>query len=120
MDRDRDNREITTALIRTGTEISPTHPQETELDDDFAHVMLADNLKKLSISKDAGDYRFFGKSSGAMLIQTAIELKQEYTGKQESLRQHLAVGSHRPEFWSLRPVRIQTKHTFSGPLVFIH
>lgn len=70
-------------------------------DDDSAHLILADNLKRLSI--DPADYRFFGKSSGAMLIQTAIELKNEYTGSDHDLRRGV-LGSKRPEFWTIRPV----------------
>lgn len=69
-------------------------------DEDNAHLLLADNLKQLSI--DPVDYRFFGKSSGAMLIQTAIELKNEYTGAdQESA---LLPGAKRDEFWAPHPV----------------
>ncbi|KAG5635679.1 hypothetical protein H0H81_010417 [Sphagnurus paluster] len=45
-------------------------------DEDF----LTDNLDKLHIQSNE---RFFGKSSGAMLIKTALELKEEYLGVRE-------------------------------------
>lgn len=76
-------------------------------EEDNAHLLLADNLKQLSI--DPVDYRFFGKSSGAMLIQTAIELKNEYTGvDQESA---LMPGVKRDEFWAPHPVSLHTTST---------
>lgn len=74
-------------------------------DEDNAHLILADNLKQLSI--DPADYRFFGKSSGAMLIQTAIELKNEYTGTDRDVCKTataLVPGSKRDEFWAPHPV----------------
>jgi hypothetical protein len=60
-----------------------------ELDDnDLAH------MKNLHI----------GKTSGAMLVQAAIYLKHEYTGKPEHLMARI-LGARRPEFWTVRPVR---------------
>jgi hypothetical protein len=66
-------------LRRYGTSSNGTDDKLLEDDDDDAHIILADNLKQLSL--EPKEYRFFGKSSGAMLIQTAIELKNEYTGR---------------------------------------
>ncbi|KAF8643172.1 hypothetical protein AX16_009214 [Volvariella volvacea WC 439] len=87
----------TDAIRKSGCEYSFDNPP----DDDFIHVMLADNLEKLSINQ--GDYRFFGKSSSAMLIQTAIELKNEYTGNEVEKPQLSHALAKRPEFWSVRP-----------------
>jgi hypothetical protein len=92
-----DPRDIAASAIRTLNE-------PIIADDDNAHLILADNLRTLSI--DPVDYRFFGKSSGAMLIQTAIELKNEYTGSDHDLRKAATVlGTKREEFWSPHPVR---------------
>ncbi|KAF5342022.1 hypothetical protein D9611_002055 [Ephemerocybe angulata] len=79
-------------------------------EEDNAHLILADNLKQLSL--DPVDYRFFGKSSGAMLIQTAIELKNEYTGSDHDIRKTQDVlGTKREEFWSPHPwERNTSKH----------
>ncbi|KAJ2936610.1 hypothetical protein H1R20_g483, partial [Candolleomyces eurysporus] len=90
-----DPRDIAATAIRTLNE-------PVNADDDNAHLILADNLRTLSI--DPVDYRFFGKSSGAMLIQTAIELKNEYTGSDHDLRKAATVlGTKREEFWSPHP-----------------
>lgn len=72
-------------------------------DDDIAHLKLSDHMKNLHI--ESSDNRFFGKSSGAMLIQAAIDLKHEYTGHQDLSIEGI-LGARRPEFWSIRPVRI--------------
>ncbi|KIK66923.1 hypothetical protein GYMLUDRAFT_239127 [Collybiopsis luxurians FD-317 M1] len=72
-------------------EFSP--PQNEE---DREHLELADNLKKLRV--DSREYRFFGKSSGAMLVKTAMDLKQEYTGRETNMTR-IVIGERRPEFW---------------------
>jgi hypothetical protein len=71
-------------------------------DDDLAHLKLAHHMKTLHI--DPAENRFFGKSSGAMLVQAAIDLKQEYTGKPEHSMAKI-LGARRPEFWTIRSVR---------------
>lgn len=74
-----------------------------EPEEDGAHLLLADNLKRLTI--DPCEYRFFGKSSGAMLIQTAMELKHEYTAKDDSDNTTKPMlKSNRPEYWAIKPV----------------
>ena len=45
------------------------------------------------------NYRFFGESSGADLIQTALDLKSEYNGTEPELTRIRAV-NRRPEFWT--------------------
>ncbi|KAG7089094.1 hypothetical protein E1B28_010803 [Marasmius oreades] len=68
--------------------------------EDLEHLMLADNLKKVTIAKL--DYRFYGKSSGAMLVQTAIDLKESYTGNPADILPGLETRA-RPEFWHTNP-----------------
>ncbi|THV06403.1 hypothetical protein K435DRAFT_816004 [Dendrothele bispora CBS 962.96] len=65
-------------------------------DEDYANLKLVDDLKQLELN--ATEHRFFGKSSGAMLIQTAIDLKQEYTGRETDLKR-VILGQRRPQFW---------------------
>jgi hypothetical protein len=65
-------------------------------DEDYANLKLVDDIKHLKINPS--DHRFFGKSSGAMLIQTALDLKQEYTGKETSIK-HVLLGERRPYIW---------------------
>ncbi len=59
---------------------------------------LQDTLNELSIN-----HRFYGKSSGAGLVQTALDLKSEYNGND---RDFLALSNRRPEFWSPHSVRV--------------
>ncbi|TFK36748.1 fungal-specific transcription factor domain-containing protein [Crucibulum laeve] len=98
-----DPRDIITSAIRNvGTTPDSRYGLPDDEDEDLQHAILTDNLKRLSLQPD--EYRFFGKSSGAMLIQTAIDLKNEYTGK-SGLRDQKRpmLGSSRPEFWLKRP-----------------
>ncbi|KAF8268480.1 fungal-specific transcription factor domain-containing protein [Lactarius quietus] len=78
-------------------------PGDHELDasDDEYLEMNAAQLQ--SIQETLNDltlsYRFFGKSSGANLIQTALNLKSEYHGtEQEHMRVRMV--NRRPEFWT--------------------
>ncbi|KAH6913531.1 fungal-specific transcription factor domain-containing protein [Coprinopsis sp. MPI-PUGE-AT-0042] len=103
---------VTTVLRNIDTELPPNFA-----DDDNAHLILADNLKSLSI--DAVDYRFFGKSSGAMLIQTAIELKNEFTGSDHDFRKAQSVlGAKRDEFWVQHPWEGRTTSTSKAQYIF--
>jgi hypothetical protein len=64
--------------------------------------ILSDNLGQLALNPS--EYRFFGKSSGAMLIQAAMELKQEYAQLAEppvsQASQNKGFTAPRPEFWA--------------------
>ncbi|KAL0564764.1 Gypsy retrotransposon integrase-like protein 1 [Marasmius crinis-equi] len=60
-------------------------------------LLLSDNMKKMSISSKSL-FRFYGKSSSAMFIQRAIDLKEEFTGSSTNLLP-LLQGRKRPEFW---------------------
>jgi hypothetical protein len=63
--------------------------------------VLTDNLKQLSLSPS--EYRFFGKSSGAVLIQAAMDLKQEYAKSAEpvpKVSQKPGFSASRTEFWA--------------------
>ncbi|KAF9256488.1 hypothetical protein L218DRAFT_966338 [Marasmius fiardii PR-910] len=68
--------------------------------EELEHLLLADNIKKASLSRE--EFRFYGKSSGAMLIQTAIDLKESYTGSRADLLAGLETRA-RPEFWHSYP-----------------
>lgn len=72
-------------------------------DDEIVSVRLADHMQNMSINPNLS--RFFGKSSGVMLVQKAIDLKKEYIGDEDiqpDLRQHKG----RPEFRGTFPVRM--------------
>ena len=94
--------DLATSFIRRyGT----TDNRNDDHSDDDGHLLIADDLKQLSL--EPKEYRFFGKSSGAMLIQTAIDLKNEYAGKVPDTKPGL-LGLKRKEFWSRHPVRLDT------------
>ncbi|TFK49793.1 hypothetical protein OE88DRAFT_1755750 [Heliocybe sulcata] len=86
--------------------VSPT-PPDLDLDpsdDEYLNTTLTENLRKLTV--DPNYHRFFGKSSGIMFIQTAIDLKNEYAGdgdEKQSIIDETYLGSKRPEFWSSNP-----------------
>jgi hypothetical protein len=59
---------------------------------------LQDTLNDLNLN-----HRFFGKSSGANLALTALDLKSEYNGNE---RDHAALANRRPEFWIQDSARV--------------
>jgi hypothetical protein len=83
-------------------------------DDEFATISVTDELRRLSI--DRGNTRFFGKSSGVVLIQTAMDMKKEFNNPPGANPLNQAEGStqqksndlpaRRPEFWHFEPVNI--------------
>ncbi|XP_006459669.1 hypothetical protein AGABI2DRAFT_218980, partial [Agaricus bisporus var. bisporus H97] len=75
--------------------------------DDDAQIILSDHFKQLSVEQPK-DYRFFGKSSGVMLIQTALELKNEYTGKRTWSMKPEDLSLKRDRFWTKPPWEEQT------------
>lgn len=93
----------TTSIRHAANE--PMSPPDVE---DETTLILADNLQRLEL--EPSEYRFFGKSSGAMLIHAALELKSEYTGSPDLLdivelsRKRKMMKNLRSEFWTSRPV----------------
>ncbi|KIM40778.1 hypothetical protein M413DRAFT_167868 [Hebeloma cylindrosporum] len=65
-------------------------------------LILADNLKRMALTSSD---QFFGKSSGAMLIRSAFELRKEYMENEPRFNDPLkpALKSVRPEFWGSKP-----------------
>ncbi|KIL64052.1 hypothetical protein M378DRAFT_163769 [Amanita muscaria Koide BX008] len=88
-------RDLATSALRRAGEVAP----KDEPDDERIHLKLDEKFERLHI--DPNEYRFFGKSSGVMLIQTAVELKNEYTGQDES--QKPTICPQRPEYWAIKP-----------------
>jgi hypothetical protein len=73
--------------------------------EDFAKISIRDDPKRSLQQQDTMNYRFFGKSSGVVLVQTAIDLKNEFSGLPLTQKpQKPVIGSKRPEFWNVRPV----------------
>ncbi|KDR72397.1 hypothetical protein GALMADRAFT_126549 [Galerina marginata CBS 339.88] len=92
-----------TPAIRDMNREAETERDMTE-DDDETALLLADSIERLQL--DQQKYRFSGMSSGAMLVHTALELKNEYYNR--SLASHVHPTEHklkyrRAEFWTSRP-----------------
>ncbi|EPQ52470.1 hypothetical protein GLOTRDRAFT_117339 [Gloeophyllum trabeum ATCC 11539] len=104
--RDRAQGESSQSMFKSqSSPVSATPPRSDDLDpsdDEYLHTTLTENLRKLTV--DPNHHRFFGKSSGIMFIQTAIDLKNEYAGDEKpSIIDESYLGSKRPEFWSSNP-----------------
>ncbi|KAJ7751165.1 glycoside hydrolase superfamily [Mycena olivaceomarginata] len=65
-------------------------------EDELAKLNLIENLQQLSLTSD-GNPRFFGRSSGAMLLKTALNIKLD--AEPQNAQRHT-------EFWASRPVRV--------------
>ncbi|KAF8800208.1 hypothetical protein BYT27DRAFT_7227519 [Phlegmacium glaucopus] len=63
--------------------------------DEDVHEMLVKHISRLELNPQ--ENRFFGESSGYQLIQTALDLKQAYTGDPISFTKT----AKRPEFWHI-------------------
>lgn len=66
-----------------------------------------------------GNLRFFGKSSGAMFVKQALDLKMQYTGSAPIMTK-TSLGTARPEFWHTQPweqsfTPAALQHRFSFP-----
>ncbi|KIY69850.1 hypothetical protein CYLTODRAFT_420291 [Cylindrobasidium torrendii FP15055 ss-10] len=78
---------------------SASAEEERLLEEELQHLTLEDNLD-LNASTQAQGYRFFGKSSGAQLVKTALDLKMTYAGLHAS---QLPTVQNRPAFWAKLP-----------------
>lgn len=84
-------------------------------DDEYATISVTDELRRLSVER--GNTRFFGKSSGVVLIQTAMDMKKEFTATSQAepgSEPPVGLGllnARRPEFWHFEPVRDFTLRT---------
>ncbi|KAJ7450938.1 fungal-specific transcription factor domain-containing protein [Mycena galericulata] len=79
--------------------------------DDLAFVDLVKNIEDLSITNHTE--RFMGKSSGALFVKAAVQLKEGYTTDESDW------GSRRMEYWTSAPwqkaIRQQSKPSYIFP-----
>ncbi|KAF7370582.1 Fungal-trans domain-containing protein [Mycena sanguinolenta] len=66
-------------------------------DDERQQLSLIESIQQLSLNSD-NTPRFFGRSSGAMLLQTAINVKLDAEPQNENAQRHSA-------FWNSRPTQ---------------
>lgn len=94
-----------TSLIRTSRETQSLMARTDEPlpgDNDYSSLQMTEQMKRLKL--DQHDIRFFGRSSGAMLVQAAVDLKGQMTSSTpEDFWERGMLGSRRPEFWQLHP-----------------
>ncbi|KAF7353494.1 hypothetical protein MSAN_01539000 [Mycena sanguinolenta] len=76
--------------------------------DDLAHLGLTRDFDAMSIRQFSKGFQ--GKSSGAMLVKAAIELREGYEGKD------LPWSSRRIHYWTYNPATHQIPHV--GPFLF--
>ncbi|KAH9830265.1 fungal-specific transcription factor domain-containing protein [Rhodofomes roseus] len=100
----------------------PTNPDDLEPSDDevMAHQTLVNSLQQIKLNPTT--MRFFGKSSSIMFVQTAMDLKREYSGKPTPERKEqsmpaLLEGARRKAFRSLHPVRPRSRSPSSPSLL---
>ncbi|KAJ7230910.1 fungal-specific transcription factor domain-containing protein [Mycena haematopus] len=107
--------ELATISIRTINERDPD-PQYHH-DDDRAQIELVQTIDALRLTNHSTD-TFLGKSSGAMLFKTALELKEDYnmhtnldSGQQPRPGlQPFPLESQRMEYWAGTPWEIGLNH----------
>ncbi|KAF4613756.1 hypothetical protein D9613_007374 [Agrocybe pediades] len=94
--------ESVTSAIRGVNSESIACPEDEDEDD--ATLRVADKFKKMEMDPKM-EYRFFGKSSGAMLVHTALELKQEYVGGEPVPKDvpMKPLQNPRKQFWTTKP-----------------
>ncbi|PPQ70674.1 hypothetical protein CVT26_014613 [Gymnopilus dilepis] len=93
--------DIVTSAIRGMADDTPLPRIDPADDDDETNLLLVDNFKRMRL--DPNEYRFFGKSSGAMLVRTAMELKGKYTSGEafDLARQVPPLVNRRKEYWTM-------------------
>ncbi|KAJ7287859.1 fungal-specific transcription factor domain-containing protein [Mycena rebaudengoi] len=64
-------------------------------EEDLSHDQISERFRALSI--DSMKNRFFGPSSGFMLVKSTMDAKEAYLGRP------MTAHTRRPEFWDLRP-----------------
>ncbi|KAL9708656.1 Gypsy retrotransposon integrase-like protein 1 [Leucoagaricus gongylophorus] len=72
-----------------------------EQDEDQNAKDMIGKLAKLNLNPTQN--RFFGKSSGYHLIQTALDLKSQYKGGIQDTTTPVELMQRRPEFWDIPP-----------------
>ncbi|KAF7328636.1 Zn(2)-C6 fungal-type domain-containing protein [Mycena sanguinolenta] len=76
--------------------------------DDLSHLGLIRDLGAISLTQFSSGFQ--GKSSGAMLVRAAIELRERYEEKD------LPWSSRRIHYWTYNPAKHQVPHV--GPFLF--
>ncbi len=96
-----DSEKLHSMIARSLPKSRDPEPQNLSDDDEEElHQGLTKGMKELQVS-DA-EVRFFGKSSGAALVQSALSLREHLDGTPSLHPKFLE--NRRPEFWTIFPV----------------
>ncbi|KAK7005870.1 Zn(2)-C6 fungal-type domain-containing protein, partial [Favolaschia claudopus] len=98
-----------TGVMLATLNIRSTNTPTPVLDNADSSDTLIDGFNMLSLSHV--NNRFQGKSSGAMLVKTAVELRREYEGELD-----VPSVSRRMHYWTYNPLTHRLPHT--GPFMF--
>ncbi|KAJ7496083.1 fungal-specific transcription factor domain-containing protein [Mycena galericulata] len=71
-------------------------------EEDLSHDELSERFRAFSLS--AMKHRFFGSSSGFMLVKNAIAIKEDFLGRR------LVTQNRRTEYWKIRPWEEEPLH----------
>ncbi|KAJ6504929.1 fungal-specific transcription factor domain-containing protein [Mycena vulgaris] len=94
--------------LATLTIRSMNTPPPAPRGDDLEHIALTQNMGDLSVSQHRE--RFHGTSSGAMLVKTAVQLREGYE------QRNIPWTSRRMKYWTFNPTKDHVPHV--GPYVF--
>ncbi|KAL0576287.1 Gypsy retrotransposon integrase-like protein 1 [Marasmius crinis-equi] len=81
----------------TGSSPSADPADEESDEDDFAHIGLSEQFRKMTFKEDTIAQSFFGPSSGFMLLKRAHASKTEYTGHESIHNKELK----REDYWRI-------------------
>ncbi|KAJ7486889.1 fungal-specific transcription factor domain-containing protein [Mycena latifolia] len=95
---------ISRAIRSLTKPFTPPHP------DDFGYIDIADSFRALSLEGPPPDPGFQGKSSAAMLVKAAVEVKPGQTSRSQIIDQNRP-----PKPWTLRPWKPDPRPDLSFP-----
>ncbi|KAJ7334168.1 fungal-specific transcription factor domain-containing protein [Mycena albidolilacea] len=101
------------ARALSGSSVATWQAPPAADEDELAKLNLIENLQQLSLTSD-GDPRFFGRSSGAMLLRTALNIKLD--AEPQNAQRHT-------EFWASRPhslLNLCHHHNLAASLVDLY
>ncbi|KAJ7179778.1 fungal-specific transcription factor domain-containing protein [Mycena filopes] len=97
-----------TAILLASMSIRALNAPSASHGDDLAHIELVQDFEDLDLHQI--NERFHGKSSGAMLVKAAVQLREGYEQKD------MPWVSRRMQYWAFDPVKNRVPHV--GPFVF--
>ncbi|KIY44463.1 hypothetical protein FISHEDRAFT_26436, partial [Fistulina hepatica ATCC 64428] len=76
-------------------------PKDSHDSTDFMHLTITEQLQNLQVHTTTESKRFFGKSSGFMLVSNALNLKEQHIDMEQATARIRS--ARREKFWRLEP-----------------